>query len=86
MGSGGGGDGGAVQLQREQLEKQRIANAQEQNRKEMIGSQQAAALTNQVSKTSKDITTSNAGTTLSLAQLMQQQIMQNLDPDNQGGL
>ena len=83
---GGGGDGGAVQLQREQLEKQRIANAQEQNRKEMIGSQQAAALTNQVSKTSKDITTSNAGTTLSLAQLMQQQIMQNLDPDNQGGL
>ena len=86
MGSGGGGDGGAVQLQREQLEKQRIANAQEQNRKEMIGSQQAAALTNQVSKTSKDVTTSNAGTTLSLSQLMQQQIMQNLDPDNQGGL
>ncbi len=86
MGSGGGGDGGAVQLQREQLEKQRIANAQEQNRKEMLGSQQAAALTDQVSKTSKDITTSNAGTTLSLAQLMQQQIMQNLDPDNQGGL
>ena len=83
---GGGGDGGAVQLQREQLEKQRIANAQEQNRKEMMGSQQAAALTDQVSKASKDITTSNAGTTLSLAQLMQQQIMQNLDPDNQGGL
>lgn len=49
MGSGGG-DGGAVQLQREQLEKQRIANAQEQNRKELLGSQTAATMTNQISK------------------------------------
>lgn len=76
MGSGGG-DGGAVQLQREQLEKQRIANAQEQNRKELLGSQTAAKMTNQVSKV--DAPTQSQQLSLSLSQLMQQKVRENID-------
>lgn len=76
MGSGGG-DGGAVQLQREQLEKQRIANAQEQNRKELLGSQTAATMTNQISKV--DAPTQSQQLSLSLSQLMQQKIRENID-------
>lgn len=83
MGSGGG-DGGAVQLQREQLEKQRIANAQDQNRKEILGSQTAATLTDQVSKV--DTPTATQQVSLSLSQLMQQKVRENIDPNNTGSL
>lgn len=84
MGSGGG-DGGAVQLQREQLEKQRIANAQDQNRKEILGSQTAATVTDQVSKTDQPATATQQ-VSLSLSQLMQQKVRENIDPNNTGSL